>query len=419
MPGMGRYGRAAMVLLLLLLTATVAGCVAQAPAHMDWAAPVAEGDSATGEAQDLLDSYAQALVEKDRERLLSTLDPASPAFYGRQQEVFDRLVAVPFADYRIEITSQTETAPGAMTVKVTVASTLRESFLDLPEPERAAFSLARRDDGWKLAADVTAEALGRKRGAQLEDFGPVEVLAGEHAIILYHPGHRQSAESVQRNIDAAYPRMATALPGVTLPKVPVRIFDDAEQINQAFPGQWQEWTGGAARRLGDGENQGGEIIIGARQYGEFESGDYNGKMLAHELTHVALFPKTGIRTPPFLEEGLAEFVGGGEPVVLLKEKLGRSEAFSPTLKDLCRPSSYSALLSAEAAVLAYEQADSAVAYLEQRYGNESVLALLREFKRREEEEISQDQLVDEVFKSVLGTSWADFENDWLRFVVGN
>lgn len=416
---MGRYGRGALALLLLLLAAPAAGCVAQAPPHVDWAAPVTEGGSATGEAQELLNSYSQALVEKDRERFLSTLDPASPGFYGRQQEIYDRLAAVPFTDYRIDITSQTETAPGAMTVKVTVASTLKESYLDLPEPERAAFSLVRRDVGWKLAADVTAEALGRKRGAQLEDFGPVEVLTGEHAVILYHPQHRRSAESVQGKIDAAYPWMVAALPGVSLPKVPVRIFDDADQINQAFPGQWQEWTGGAARPLGEEENQGGEIIIGARQYNEYESGDYNRKMLAHELTHVALFPKSGVRTPPFLEEGLADFVAGGEPVVLLKEKLARGEAFSPTLKDLYMPSSFSALLSAEAAVLAYEQADSAVTYLERKYGNESVLALLRELKRREEEEISQDQLVDEVFKSVLGTSWADFENDWRRSVLGN
>lgn len=415
-----RSSFATLILLLLLLPANpVAGCVAQAPPHIDWAVPVTGGgNAAASEAQELMNSYAQALVEKDRGKVLSTLDAANPGFSGRQQEIFDRLAAVPFADYRIDITSQTETAPGTLTAKVTIASTLKESFSELPEPERAAFSLVRREDGWKLSGDVTAEALGRKRGAQLEDFGPVEVLTGEHAIILYHPGHRRSAESVQRNIDAAFPRLVAALPGVSLPKVPVRIFDDVDQINQAFPGQWQEWTGGASRRLGGTENQGGEIIIGASQYNEMEASDYNSNMLAHELTHIALFPKTGIKTPPFLEEGLADFVAGPEPVVLLKEKMRRGEAFSPTMRDLSRPGSYGgALLTDEAAALAYEQADTAVSYLENRYGNESVLALLREFKRREEDQINQEQLVDEVFKAVLGAGWADFEKDWRRWVV--
>lgn len=418
-----RLQRAAVPVILTALAAGVLwGCVAQAPPNTDWATPLAgEPSPADGdEIQKLFDAYGQSLVDKNREQFLSTLDPASSAFYARQQEIFSRLAAVPFSQYRIALTGQTETAPGAVTAKVTIAYTLMESFPGLPDPERAAFSLVKGEGGWKLSGDATEQALGRKRNARLEDFGPVEVLSGQHVMALYHPADRPVAERVTGQADAGWPRLESALPGISLPKVSVTIFDSQQQINLAFPGQWQEWTGGASRQLGPLEEQGGEIIIDADLYNEVGAGDpdYNRKMIAHELTHVALFPQSGPTTPPFLVEGLADFVAGEETVVLLQGKLRRGEPFSPTLKDLYQPGSFSALLSAEAAQLAYEQADTAVAYLEKKYGNESVFDLLKEFKRRESEATDQSRMVDEVFKSVLGTGWSDFERDWRQYVLG-
>lgn len=409
-----------LLLLLVLLAAIPAGCVAQAPANMEWATPVAaDGPGESSEIQQVLDAYAQSLVDKNRDRFLSTLDPASPEFYAYQLELFSRLAAVPFSQYRVELNSQTDTGPGTARAKVSIAYTLTESFPDLPDAERAAFTLVKRDDGWKLSADVTAEAMGRPRGAGLEDFGPVEVLTGQHAIVLFHPGNQAVAASVRDNIDAAYPGLAAAVPGTSLPRVPVKVFDSPAQINQAFPGQWQEWTGGAARQLGETEGQGGEIIIEATQYGAAGYEDYNRKMVAHELTHVALFSRTGDRTPSFLVEGLADFVAGEEPAALLKDRLQRGQPVSPALGDLYQPGGFGVLLSAEAAQLAYEQADTAVAYLIRHYGNESVLSLIREFKRRQDEEIDQRQLVDEVFRSVLGAGWDEFEQQWRQWVVEN
>ena len=141
-------------------------------------------------------------------------------------------------------------------------------------------------------------------------------------------------------------------------------------------------------------------------------------MLSHELTHIALFPLGGNRTPPFLIEGLADYVAGIEDYGELQRQLRGGSGFSPTLSDLYQPGGFTALLSTEAATLAYEEADSAVALLEKKYGNEQTLDLLREFKRREGDTLSQETLVDEVFRSTLGTGWNDFENEWRQYVSG-
>jgi hypothetical protein len=118
-------------------------------------------------------------------------------------------------------------------------------------------------------------------------------------------------------------------------------------------------------------------------------------------------------------EGLADHVAGIEDVVLLKERLQAGGAFSPTLRDIYQPGGFSALLTTEAATLAYEEADTAVALMENKYGNEKVLALLREFRRRESDKLDQSVLVDEVFRSVLGISWNEFEEEWRRYVLEN
>jgi len=115
----------------------------------------------------------------------------------------------------------------------------------------------------------------------------------------------------------------------------------------------------------------------------------------------------------------SDYVAGIEDVVLLKNRLQTGVDFSPALRDIYQPGGFSALLTTDAATLAYEEADTAVALLEEKYGNEKVLALLREFRRRENDQLDQSVLVDEVFGSVLGISWNDFENDWRRFVLEN
>ena len=100
-----------IAVLLLLALSALSGCGA---ANVDWATP--RGDSSTrtssDEIQSVLDSYARALVEKDNAGFTAAIDPASPDFLAQQQQMFARLAAVPFDQYKIEVSSENETAPG-------------------------------------------------------------------------------------------------------------------------------------------------------------------------------------------------------------------------------------------------------------------------------------------------------------------
>lgn len=415
-------------LLVAVLALALAGFLATlwlwltpAPAPMDWATPVTSPERGGSEIQELFDAYGRALVDKDRAAFLAVLDPRAADFYADQERMFEHLLAVPFSQYQVALSGLEETGDGEAIAKVNISWTLAGSFTELPAPERAAFLLAREEDGWKLAGEAGEAALGQPRRAGLEDFASVEALAGEHAIVLYHASNRDVAEAAAAGIDAAWPRLLASLPGTDLSPVIVRVFGGREQIDAAFPGQWQEWTGGGSRPLGDEPGQGGEIIIEAGQYRELDdtSPGYNQRMLAHELTHVALFSLSGARTPPFLVEGLADYVAEEDSVSILKDRLAGGEPLSPTLSDLAEPGSFSVLLSTDAARLAYEISDTAVAWLQEEYGQNSTVELLREFKRREGDEASQETIVDESFRAVLGVSWADFEAGWRRFVLEN
>jgi hypothetical protein len=404
----------------MLVTAST-GCLGGSAADMEWATPT--GAVMTGteqEVQQLLNDYTAALVSRDRDAFLSLVDVGGSDFYTAQQQFFDHTAEVPFDRYRIVVDSVTGNADGSTTVKVTEAFTLAGSFDGFPDADRAAYRIVKKDEGWRLSGEATLQALGKERNRRLWDFGKVGVIQGQHSIVLFLEGGRPVAAQAGQYVDDAYGNLTSVLPGVRLPLVPVWVFSSKEQIDQAYPGQWQDWVGGASRQLGYDENQGGEIILDAGLYQEVGASDpdYNRKMLAHELTHVALFPNTGDSTPSFLVEGLADYVAGLEATPFLASRLRSGEAISPTLRDLYQPSGFNVLISDEAATLAYEIADTAVAYLEQEFGNESVMDLLREFKRRESDREPQEQIVDEVFRSVLGISADQFEDGWRRYVLG-
>ncbi len=408
-----------MLPVLFLICLLVTGCLA-APPNTDWATPTTAASTAGAgdEIQNVLDTYGGAITAKDRNQLASVLDPQNPDFVRRQQEFLDRVQDVPFAQYQVRLVSRAGGAPGTITAKVDISYRFQGSFSALPEPRRAAFYLVKRQDGWKLSGDASQAALGKPSDAELWDLGTVRVVSGDHALVMYHPGSEDPATRVRDYLDAAYPRLVATLPGTNLPKVPVKVFDDKGQIDLAFPGKWQEWTGGASRDLGGSAGQGGEIIIAADLFQETASSvpGYNRKMVGHELTHVALFPLTGDNTPPFLLEGLADYVAGENTVSLLKDKLSGGGSFSPSLRDLYQPSGFDVLLNTDAAALAYEEADTAVAYLEKQYGNDKVLSLLQAFKKPDGAG-SQDQRVDQAWRTVLGVSWDQFEQDWRNYVL--
>ncbi len=412
--------RILLVAIVALMALSAAGCLGGTPADISWATPTGSAVSGTEqEIQQLFDAYTQALVTRDRNAFLSLIDAGNPDFLARQQQFFDYTENVPFDRYSVKLNSLSEEGDGSVTAKTSEAFTLKGSFAALPDAERAGYRLVRGDNGWKIAGDATLQALGKARDARLWDLGKVEVTIGEHAIVLYLAAGKATAVQARVFADRAYPQLTEALPGVQMPLVPVWVFSSKEQIDQAYPGQWQDWVGGASHQLGYDEEQGGEIILDAGLFNEIGSKnpEYNRKMIAHELTHVALFSRTGDKTPSFLVEGLADYVAGLEATPYLAGKLRSGEAVSPTLRDLYQPSGFNVLISDEAATLAYEIADTAVAYLEQEYGNEKVVSLLREFKRRESDNQPQDQLVDEAFRSILDVGADEFENGWRLYVL--
>lgn len=137
------------------------------------------------------------------------------------------------------------------------------------------------------------------------------------------------------------------------------------------------------------------------------------RVLAHELTHLALAGQTSGRTPAWLLEGIALWSSGddrrAQAARVLRDPgavpgLGaaaRRDALS--LEALDRPDAI-ARLSGLAQGVAYAYASAAAYRVVQRHGPRRLLALYRAFNEREEG-------ADAILREVLGTSLDGLERD--------
>lgn len=126
-------------------------------------------------------------------------------------------------------------------------------------------------------------------------------------------------------------------------------------------------------------------------------------LLYHEYTHVVVHFLGAGRVPSWLNEGLAQYLEGGEhrqKIELVRQVKAKS-ALLP-LKNLDQ--SFSQISDYRKVDLAYAQSLSAVQYFVGRYGMydlRKVIVLL-----------SQGQSVDKALKEIIRRNLADFEDEW-------
>ncbi|AOS65131.1 hypothetical protein [Actinoalloteichus hymeniacidonis] len=289
------------------------------------------GMSAEDEAvAELLDRRAEAVLNRDEQAFLSTLDPAAdPAFRRSQRETFANLAEVPLAewDYRIVRPAASMPEPPANLAIDAFAATeadglaapeveLRYALAGVDEASTGkpmAYLFVRRDDRWFVNSDTSLEAQGRHTWRGPWAFGPTVVHRRASGLVLGHPENAELTRRVADELDAAV-RSVSEIWGTDWSQQTVVLLPGSTAEFQAQAGLVFSPDDIAALAVADSVDldtqtaTGQRIVVNPASAARL-SDPALGVVLRHEVTHVAARGVTASRAPMWLLEGFADYVG--------------------------------------------------------------------------------------------------------------
>jgi hypothetical protein len=270
----------------------------------------------------LLAARGSAVVRHDKTAFMATVDPRDAAFRRSQARMFADLGAVHFTSWSYDMTRTARRPPSdAATYDAPVWApsyfTLNyrlAHFDKRPTNLRQYPTFVERRGRWYLGSLSDFASRGLVSATDLWDYGPVSVVRRSDVLVLGSPRQRATMLDVARDIQTAipqvtsvwgrdWPRRAVVLVPRTMHEMAL-IDDDHADLRQiaALTSAEVTTTPGKPSPVGD------RITVNPRNW-PLLSPIGAQVVLRHELTHVATEAATGTRTPTWLSEGFADYVG--------------------------------------------------------------------------------------------------------------
>jgi hypothetical protein len=337
----------------------------------------------------LLASRAAAVLGRDREAFLATVDAASGRFFERQQALFDALSEVPLASWRYGFDPLAGRAADAALdarygrgqwwgAQVRLTHSLAE-FDEAPSTDEHHLTFVRRDGRWLLAADDDFAAIGGVTERALWDGGPVDVVRTGEVLVLGH-GDPELLREIAATTAAAVPAVSAVWTDPWSRRVVVLVPSTTKEMSSLLSRR-QDLARIAA--VATTEPSAGTAAVVDRVLVNPESFGPLGAIgrrvvLTHEVTHVATRRATGPSTPAWFAEGLADYVAydkAGVPVSLAAADL-REDVRAGRLPSQLPPESAFEGGNPQLAQ-AYQQSWLAVRLLAERFGEPAVMSAYR------------------------------------------
>jgi hypothetical protein len=376
--------------------------------------------------QALLDQRGAAIERRDRRAFLATVDPHDLRFVETQLRMFDAMRAVPYrgwayelADgppFRLSASRQHELGQSAFAGKVTA-----RYGIDGYDQAAATFDLyytfTMREGRWYVAGDTDGESAGYHTQRQIWDFGPVTVVRGRRSIVL-GLGNELRLLRQAKEADEAVPRVTRLWGRAWEQKVVIVVADTQGQMAALLGAPDRKYTQIAAVTRAESarptDQVGADrIVINPVVWAKLsESG--RRIVMTHEVTHVATRTATSARTPMWLSEGFADYVGylgAGVPVEAAAGELVRDiraedlPAILPTDDDFTAGS--------DDLAATYEQAWLACRLIAHEYGEDRLLGFYRAVGTSGGGKAG----LDAAFAEVLGTTSTKFAAAWRGYLV--
>ncbi|MGW1180707.1 hypothetical protein ACWD7Y_18830 [Streptomyces drozdowiczii] len=396
----GGRRRAAGAVLAALLCA--AGC--SAPADE---AP----DTTARDIRAVLDRRAAAVLHHDAAAYAAVVDPDAKGLRTAQRREIGRLADVPIGSWSYELTDVSAHGGDRATADVRLGYRIR-GYDSAPVSVDRVVDLARdpADGRWYITADRAADDSSR----QLWEQGDVEVVRGEHSLVLGVGRSRGELEAVAATADDAVPAVTAAWPERWAGRVVVLVPDSVKEMGELLGSPASNYKGIAAVTTGEtggsGKAPADRVIVNPEAYTLL--GDFGQHVvLTHETTHVATRKRTSSATPTWLSEGFADWAA-------YRDQDRTADEIAPELADAVRAGDGPAALpedgdfafAGEAGGLAkaYEGGWLACELIADHWGEDKLFAFYRAVGGHQ----GRDGAVEDALHEVLGTTPQDFTARW-------
>jgi hypothetical protein len=382
----------------------------------------------------LLQRRSRAVLTHDRTAFLATVDPSAQAFRTGQETLFDNLVKVPLATWRESLadTRAAAAADDGWTARLTLTYRLR-GFDTRDAAYTRYLTFARRQGtGWVVSGDGSAHGL--RDDPQIWDGPDLTVVRGRYSLVLGETGTGVGDGS--GTVDGTETRAAD------LRDVARRLDDGVGLVSRTVGDHWArrvvalapateqqaEELVGDVRNLGDiaalatvsgaaGDPHGGvdRVVITPSAFGRL-NGLGRHVVLTHELVHVAMGGARDSRTPMWLVEGLADYVGYKGAGVSTRAAGRELAALISSGGVPAAPPDRGAFTgSGERLSAAYEEAWLACRMIAERYGEGRLVRLYRTAEA-EPGTAGDPRIEDRALRAVLGIDSSRFAAQWRAYL---
>jgi hypothetical protein len=353
--------------------------------------PDVEGDDETKLAR-LLRERAELLGAGKPGRLAATSKAPQRA---RDRRAARRAGRLPLQD--VGFTGEELTSAGR---RATVKGTLSYRIRGLERPFRSArrITARRTSGGWRVIAD-------RPRGERLPwEVAPFRAVRTRHVVLLAPRG--MDVGELRGGLERAYRRIRRDLPRRELPRSVLAIAASDHRQAELLAGRISPgvlalanvdvvWGPAPALRVERVRSQ--RMIVIDEAWRRLSPEGRQG-VLAHEMTHTALGPETSARTPPWLIEGVAMYVQGGQ----------QGATSTARLSALSRPGSIFRL-TGPAQDEAYAASAAAAHAIVDRHGAAGLFRLYEAFNDKRIPGRPGARTADRVLRRTLGMRLAELQ----------
>ncbi|MEU8120277.1 hypothetical protein AB0C21_16350 [Spirillospora sp. NPDC049024] len=350
----------------------------------------------------VLANRARAVRDGDRMAFLASVGDAPAAFRDAQALMYGNLRKLPLEGWRERIVNTEAMDGGNAVVRIEVRYRLRG--FDRSDVARTRYlTLAPRGGTWTVVGDGTSRGL--TDDVDIWDSGPLTVVRGRAGLVI---GDGTGLDRIAARLDAAVPVVTSVVGKGWAQRVVALVPADASLASAlAGPGQSLGQIAALATIApGDGRGE-DRVIISPGTFGRLNELGRN-VVLTHELTHVATGGARDRRTPLWLIEGFADYVG------YRRVKISTRSAAGELRREVSAGRAPSALPAADAFAggsprlsQAYQEAWLACRMVADRYGEAALVRLYRAAGRAPEAAALRD---------VLGLTRERFTALWRDYV---
>lgn len=384
--------------------------------------------------RDLFRRRAEAVRNRDRAAFLADLDGTDKEFVRRQGEVFDSLGKLEFSAWEYSLRDEQYSLSNIAWKKYATADDLALPVLTLhyqlkgydkrPVVRRVVYTLVERNGHWRIANDRDLEESTTSGTSVRRDpweNGPIVVKKTANGLVIGHPDDAEAIDGIQREVQSAVKHVSSYVGRTWGEKTVVILPSNHEELqylleNPDVPYEFAavaspEFTTLEADYLG--LFAGTRVVINPENFSPGAA--FNRLLIRHEITHVAMFERTGPLTPKWFVEGIAEYVGNAGsdlPAYRLASELAELVDEEGVPDYLPLDSDFGII--GEAGV-GYNAGWLLCRYIASRWGRAALLKFYDEMGTREGLDKPSEKL-GTVLKSVLRTDEAALLKAWRPYV---